>query len=212
MLLVQFYNTLEDHISVLLDIKLVRDKKVQFLHALPMSTLPMVSAFLKDAGRHRLQKEWRQGKSFGSLLLKLSLQIGHVSISCKVLCCFVLSSSAGKLSASFSTIITISSLATAFASILWSGTSNSFQSINTTVRRGKGTTNTICFLIYMEHTCLQYLYNRQVFKDDFIRRVIASNKEENLATWLMRLCIRQIINSCFWGLWRLLFKLTVYNN
>lgn len=137
MLLVQFYNTLEDHISVLLDIKLVRDKKAQFLHALPMSTLPMVSAFLKDAGRHRLQKEWRHGKSFGSLLLKLSLQIGHVSISCKVLCCFVLSSSAGKLSASFSTIITISSLAPAFASILWSGNSNSFQSINTTVRRGE---------------------------------------------------------------------------
>lgn len=130
---VQCYNMLEDHISILLDIKLVRDKKAQFL----LSILLMEFAFLKDAGRHRLQKEWRHGKSLGSLLLKLSLQIGHVSISCKVLCCFVLSSSAGKLSASFSTIITISSLALASASMLWSGTSNSFQSINTTVRRGE---------------------------------------------------------------------------
>lgn len=33
----------------------------------------------------------------------------------------------------------------------------------------------------MEHKCLQNVYNRQGFKDDFIQGVIISNNEENLA-------------------------------
>lgn len=152
-------------ISVLLDFRIVRDKKARFLHALLMSTWLIESclgsAFLKGAGTHRLQKEWRHGKSLGSLLLKLNLQIGHVSISSNVLCCFVLSSSAGKLSASFSTIITKSSTSLlAFKSILWSGTWNPFQSIDTTLRMDTG--NPVCFSTYMENKDPQLLKNRHL--------------------------------------------------
>lgn len=75
------------------------------------------SALLWGAGRHLLQKECRQGSSLGSLLWKLSLQIGQVSIRPMEPGCFSLSSSAGKLSASFSTIITISSLSTISSSM-----------------------------------------------------------------------------------------------
>lgn len=98
----------------LLHIKLVINKKEKFSHGLLLSIWPcksrLGSALLEGTGRHRLQKEWRHGRSLGSLLLRFNLQIGQVSISPKVPCCLDLSSSAGKLSASFSTIMTISSL------------------------------------------------------------------------------------------------------
>lgn len=68
--------------------------------------------FLEGGGRHFLQKEWRQGRSFGSLLWKFNLQIGQQSIKLWVLCAFSLSSWTGMLSASFSTIITMSSAST----------------------------------------------------------------------------------------------------
>lgn len=165
------------------------------------------SAFLKGGGTHRLQKEWRHGKSLGSLLLKLNLQIGHVSISSNVLCCFVLSSSAGKLSASFSTIITKSSASVlAFTSILWSGTCNPFHSIDTTLRMGTG--NPVCFSTYMEHKYLQLLKNRHLSRGDLIRRVIVSDEEANVATLLILWYIRQIINYLP-GLRRFLFKPTI---
>lgn len=65
--------------------------------------------FLDGGGKHFLQKEWRQGSSLGSLLWKFNLQMGQQSIKLWVLWAFSLSSWTGMLSASFSTIITISS-------------------------------------------------------------------------------------------------------
>lgn len=65
--------------------------------------------FLDGGGKHFLQKEWRHGRSLGSLLWKFNLQMGQQSIKLWVLWAFSLSSWTGMLSASFSTIITISS-------------------------------------------------------------------------------------------------------
>lgn len=92
------------------------DMKQIFFLRLLLSSWPcesrLGSALLNGTGRHLLQMEWRHGRSLGSLLWKLNLQMGHVSISPKVPGCFNLSSSAGKLSASFSTIMTMSSFST----------------------------------------------------------------------------------------------------
>lgn len=116
------------------------DRNKLFSHSLLLSTWPcesrLGSALLKGAGRHLLQKEWRHGRSLGSLLWKLNLQIGQVSISPNDPCCFSLSSSAGKLSASFSTMITMSSLSTfsAFSSIF--GMPNPDQRINKALQLG----------------------------------------------------------------------------
>lgn len=73
--------------------------------------LPAVLAGVLWAGKHLLQKECRQGRSFGSLLLKLSLHTGHTSIRAIIIIILTLpwSSSSRLLSASFSTTITTSS-------------------------------------------------------------------------------------------------------
>lgn len=69
----------------------------------------------------------------------------------------------------------------------------------------------MCLLTYKKHKYSQYVYKRLLCIDDFIRHVTISDEEANLATWLILLCVRQIINNCFSALWRLLFNPNLYN-